>query len=291
MIQKKFQWTQGRADFMIALIAMAWGSSYILMKIGLTGIPPFCLIAFRFGIAFLLTVSLFRKQVEQISRRTLSRGAILGCILFSVFGLLMYGLRTTSASTAGFLTSMAVVFVPVLQAIINKKKIAFITLLCVIVTVIGIGLMTISESLHFGYGSLLCIGGAFMYAIQIIATDWFIRESDGLQLGILQLGFAGIFGFVSSFLFEKPALPANAAQWGAILGLAVICSAFGFVMQPIAQKYTTPEHTGLLFSLEPVFSALFAFLFFHEVLLWRNYIGALLVLVGVILSSVFKYDN
>ena len=291
MIQKKFQWTQGRADLMIALIAMAWGSSYILMKIGLTGIPPFCLIAFRFGIAFLLTALLFRKQVKQISRRTLSRGAILGCILFSVFGLLMYGLRTTSASTAGFLTSMAVVFVPVLQAIINKKKIAFITLLCVIVTVIGIGLMTISESLHFGYGSLLCIGGAFMYAIQIIATDWFIRESDGLQLGILQLGFAGIFGFVSSFLFEKPALPANAAQWGAVLGLAVICSAFGFVMQPIAQKYTTPEHTGLLFSLEPVFSALFAFLFFHEVLLWRNYIGALLVLVGVILSSVFKYDN
>ena len=291
MIQKKFQWTQGRADLMIALIAMAWGSSYILMKIGLTGIPPFCLIAFRFGIAFLLTALLFRKQVKQISRRTLSRGAILGCILFSVFGLLMYGLRTTSASTAGFLTSMAVVFVPVLQAIINKKKIAFITLLCVIVTVIGIGLMTISESLHFGYGSLLCIGGAFMYAIQIIATDWFIRESDGLQLGILQLGFAGIFGFVSSFLFEKPTLPANAAQWGAILGLAVICSAFGFVMQPIAQKYTTPEHTGLLFSLEPVFSALFAFLFFHEVLLWRNYIGALLVLVGVILSSVFKYDN
>ena len=204
MIQKKFQWTQGRADLMIALIAMAWGSSYILMKIGLTGIPPFCLIAFRFGIAFLLTALLFRKQVKQISRRTLSRGAILGCILFSVFGLLMYGLRTTSASTAGFLTSMAVVFVPVLQAIINKKKIAFITLLCVIVTVIGIGLMTISESLHFGYGSLLCIGGAFMYAIGLFENRMAYSWGFSSLVLLVSLGLYLLFSLRNQLCPQMP---------------------------------------------------------------------------------------
>ncbi len=288
MGKKTFRWTQGRADLLIALIAMAWGSSYLLMKIGLNGISPFCLIAWRFGIAFVLTALLFRKKMARIPRRTLIRGAVLGGILFCVFGFLLYGLRTTPASAAGFLTSLAVVFVPILQALVNRRRISRITRAAVLITVVGIGLMTLTESMQFGFGSLLCIGGAFTYAVQIIVTDRFIRESDSLQLGILQLGFAGLFGLVFSFLFEDPALPANTAQWSAILGLAVVCSAFGFVLQPIAQRYTTPEHTGLLFSLEPVFSALFALLFLHEILPWRSYLGALLVLTGVILASVFE---
>lgn len=282
------KWTQGKADFMIALIAMAWGSSYLLMKIGLNSIPPFSLIALRFGIAFVLVCSLFRGRMRSVTKKTLLRGTVLGSILFSVFGFLLYGLKTTPASTAGFLTSMAVVFVPVLQALVKRKRIAGITLLSVIIAVTGIALMTITESLQFGSGSLLCIGGAFMYAVQIIVTDRFTQESDGLQLGILQLGTASILGAACSFIFETPALPADGAQWGAVLGLAVICSAFGFVMQPVAQKYTTPEHTGLLFSLEPVFSAVFALLFLHEVLLPRNYLGAALVLTGVIISSAFE---
>ncbi len=55
-------------------------------------------------------------------------------------------------------------------------------------------------------------------------------------------------------------------------------------MQSIAQKYTTPEHTGLLYALEPVFSALFAFL--REVLAIRGYMGALMVLCSILISNV-----
>ncbi len=57
-------------------------------------------------------------------------------------------------------------------------------------------------------------------------------------------------------------------------------------MQSIAQKYTTPEHTGLLYALEPVFSALFAFVFLREVLAIRGYMGALMVLCSILISNV-----
>ena len=70
-----------------------------------------------------------------------------------------------------------------------------------------------------------------------------------------------------------------------MLGLALVCSAFGFVMQPVAQRCTTPEHTGLLFALEPVFSALFAFVFLHELLSAKGWLGAALVLFSVLLVS------
>jgi len=68
----------------------------------------------------------------------------------------------------------------------------------------------------------------------------------------------------------------------------LICSAYGFVVQPIAQRYASPEKIGLIFSLEPVFSAILSYLFLHEVLNVKGYIGATLIFSGVALSKIRK---
>lgn len=278
-------WTQQKADSVIALISMAWGTSYLLMKIGLNGNRPFNMIALRFGIAFFIVAIIFNKNIRKANRHIIGYGAILGLILFGVFSFLMYGLETTAASTAGFLTSTTVVFVPFLQIIITQKRPQWKVIVCTLLTIIGIALLTVQDSLTFNRGAVFCIIGALLYACHIILTDRLTHMVEGLLLGIYQLGFAWLYGLIASLLFEAPSLPSNAAQWGAVLGLALICSAFGFVMQPIAQKYTTPEHTGLLFALEPVFSALFAFILLHEILTAKGFIGAGLVLLSVFLSA------
>ena len=103
---REYGWTQQRADSMLALVAMAWGSSYLLMKIGLDGIPPFCIIALRFGIAFIAVSLLFFKKFKKTTKRVMMKGAVLGLFLFGLFAFLMHGLQTTSASNGGFLTSL-----------------------------------------------------------------------------------------------------------------------------------------------------------------------------------------
>lgn len=283
-------WTQRKADSFIALISMAWGVSYLLMKVGLDGIGPFNMVALRFGIAFVVTALIFNQKVRKANRYMIGYGAILGLILFIVFSFLMYGLKTTTASTAGFLTSTTVVFVPILQTIITQKRPQSKVIVRTLLTIIGIAFLTIQNSISLNVGAAFCIIGALLYACHIILTDRVTHKVDGLLLGIYQLGFAGLYGLIASLAFEKLSLPSSEAQWGAVLGLALICSAFGFVMQPIAQKYTTPEHTGLLFALEPVFSALFAFIFLHELLTVKGYIGAILVLFSVLLSA-YKTKN
>ncbi|EHQ90541.1 DMT family transporter [Desulfosporosinus youngiae] len=279
-------WTQKKADGAIALVAMVWGASYLLMKVGLEGIAPLNMIALRCCIAFAATALIFNKKVRKADGIVLQYGAVLGLVIFAIFGFIMYGLKTTTASAAGFLCSTTVVFVPILQIIITRKKTQPKVMAGTVFTIMGIALLTIHESLSFDTGAALCIAGAFFYACHIILTDRFIRRVDGLLLGVYQLGFAGLYGLIASFIFEMPSLPVGAAQWGAIMGLALVSSAFGFVMQSIAQKYTTPEHTGLLYALEPVFSALFAFVLLREILAIRGYIGALMVLCGILIPNI-----
>ena len=278
--------TQKKADFLIALISMAWGSSYILMKLGLEGLGVFNLIALRFGIAFILTALIFTKSVLKVNLKTICCSAILGFLLFGLFTFLLMGLKTTSASSAGFLTSTAVVFVFILQILITKQRPKLPIVIGILLTICGIAMLTIKESFVFEKGSVLCILGAFSYACHIIVTNNMARKNEAVLLGIFQLGFASLYGLIFSIIFEKPSLPQNTSEWIAVLGLAFICSAFGFVMQPVAQKYTTPERTGILFSLEPVFAAVLGYIFLNEVLMAKGYIGALLVLGGVLVSGV-----
>lgn len=278
-------WTQRQADLMIAVIACAWGSSYLMMQVGLSSIPPFGMVALRFGIAFVAVAIIFRKRLRELTASVVARGAVLGFLLCVFFGLLMYGLKTTPASTAGFLTSAKVVFVPLIVAVATHRAPSCATLAGIGICVAGLALLTLSGPVSLGGGAGLCLAGSAVYALQIVATDTFSRSDDALLLGICQLGFAAVFGTAFNLAFEGPVLPQSPAEWGAVLGLALVCSAFGFAMQPVAQSRTTATHAGLLFSLESVSSAVLSFVFLGEVMAPQCYLGCALILTAVLLSS------
>lgn len=277
--------TQRQANLILATVSLAWGASYIFMKITVDVIPPITIVALRFGIAFIVMVLIFFKKIIRVDAKTLKYSAIVGALLCGIFIALMYGVKNTTASTAGFLTSTTVILVPVLQIFITRKLPSRKIVCGVLIVSTGLALLLIGDDFTIASGAYYCLVAAFLYAVHIIVTNRFVREVDALQLGIYQLGFATLFATVGTFLFETPVLPASAIHWFAILGLALICSAYGFVMQPIAQKYTTPESTGFLFSLEPIFSAIFAFIFINENMGLQGYFAAMLILAGVLIAN------
>ncbi|MEI5893574.1 DMT family transporter [Bacillus cereus] len=277
--------TQKQANLLLATVSIGWGTSYIFMKLLADTASPFTVVALRFGIAFLIMIIIFNKKLISVNTKLLGYSAIVGLLLCGIFISLMYGMKTTSASSAGFLTSTTVILVPVLQTLITRKLPRKEVIYGVITVSIGLALLTIKDDFTFAFGSTLCLLAALLYGIHIVITNYFVQKVDAFQLGIFQLGFAFLFALVGNFIFEMPVLPSGVIGWSAILGLAIICSAYGFVMQPIAQKYTTPESTGFLFSLEPVFSAIFSFIFLNENMGVQGYLGALLILAGVLIAN------
>lgn len=277
--------TQKQANLILATVSMAWGTSYIFMKLGVDTIPPLTMVALRCGIAFILLAAIFFKKIVRTDTQTLKYGAIVGALLCGIFIGLVYGVKYTTASTAGFLTSTTVVLVPVLQIFITRKLPSKNIIYGIMIVLVGLGLLSIKDDFSISIGSIFCLTAALLYAIHIIVTNHFVKKVDALQLAIFQLGFAALYAAIGTFVFETPVLPNGMIDWIAILGLAFICSAYGFVMQPIAQKYTTPESVGFLFSLEPVFTAIFAFIFLQEIIMIQEYMGALLILAGVFLAN------
>ncbi|MBA9026094.1 drug/metabolite transporter (DMT)-like permease [Peribacillus huizhouensis] len=282
---------QLKADFMMIMVTMFWGSSYLFMKMGLHSIQEFNLIALRFGIAFILAGIIFYKRLCKMDLHTFKAGFILGTILFLALTVVTIGLTFTSISNAGFLFSLTVVFVPLLIALFFRKKPEKKIVIGVLFSIVGIALLTLNQHLQISSGDFLIILGALFYAIYIIVTDKLTKNVDSITLGVLQLGFTGAWALLFSFWLEQPHLPTTSESWFSILALSILCSAVGFIGQTAAQKYTTPTHTGLIFSLEPVFAAILAYIFVDEVLSARGYLGATLVLIGVLAAKIdFKHS-
>ena len=276
---------QLKADLMLLLVTFFWGASILLTKVGLNYMQEYNLISLRFIIAFLLSGIVFYKHLNKIDFRTIKYAFILAAILFIVYIFATFGTKYTSVSNAGFLMSLTVIFIPVLSSIFLKQRPEKKVILGVVLTIVGIGLLTLNSQLKIGYGDILCILCALFYAVHIIITGTITKKVNSISLGVLQLGFVGLFSIIFSMFMENPKLPSTVESWFSILVLSIFCTGMAFIVQIIAQKYTSPTHTGLIFSLEPVFSAGFAFFFTGETLTVKGYLGATLILLSVVIAE------
>ncbi|WP_422656895.1 DMT family transporter [Paenibacillus sp. EC2-1] len=275
-----------KADLLIFFVTICWGSSYLFMKMGLGTLGEFNLVALRFGLAFIVAAALFHRRLRHLNRKTFYYAMLLGLLLFLVFTAITFGLKTTSTSNAGFLVSLTVVFVPLISSFIYKKKIENKIFISILLALVGIAFLTIKLPFTFAIGDFLCMAAACFYAIHILVVGSAAQKVDTLNLGILQLGFAGVYGLIFSIIFETPVFPSTTDGWVAILALSLVCSALGFIIQVVAQKYTSPTKTGLIFSMEPVFAAMFGYWFADEIMDSNALIGAALVLLSIVVATV-----
>lgn len=274
---------QRKADFALIMVVVFWGTSNLLTKLGLGDLREFNLIALRFVIAFAITGTIFRKRLAAVGRETLLRAAVLSVILFFVFIFATFGVRLTTVSNAGFLTCLSGIFVPMINFGVFRIKQDRRTLFSIFMAIAGIWLLIAGTSITFNLGDILCILCSMAFAVHILVTEKLTREVDSVSLGVLQLGFVGVYAVVFSFLLESPILPVSAANWMVVLGLSIFSTAIAFVTQTVAQKFTTATHTGLIFTFEPLFTVLFAYLFLQETLTPRGALGAAMMLVSLIL--------
>ena len=283
---------QVKADLILVLVTMCWGVSSYLMDISLAELDPFTLNAHRFLGAFVIAGIFSWKKVLTVNRTTLKYSLLVGVALVFVYMGATFGVKYTSLSNSGFLCALTVIFTPIINRLVFRKKAGAKLTLVVIMCFVGIALMTLKDDFSINTenlrGDMLCLMCAVAYAVDLILTERAVshEEVDAYLLGVFQLGVTGILNFMLAFIFETPHFPETAGVWGSVIFLSVFCTGIAFVLQPVAQQYTTASHVGVIFTLEPVFAAIVALVFAHEVLSVKAYIGALLMLASIFVMEI-----
>ena len=279
--------TQFKADMMLMLVTLGWGVSYFMMDLCLEEMDPLTLNAYRFLGAFIVAWLIAAKRVIRVNRMTLKYAFYVSISLIIVYAGTTYGVKYTSQSNAGFLCSTAVIFTPILAFLFRKivpgKKIIFVVLLCTA----GMALMTLDSHLHVAIGDIFCLICGATYSVLLLINEAGLQheEVDAFQLGVYQLGFTGVWMLILSLIFEDMTLPQTGGCWASLIFLTVFCTGIAYIVQVISQQYTSATHVGVIFTLEPVFAAIVAFLFAGERLLPRSYLGMVMMLVSILIME------
>lgn len=275
------------ADLGLVGVTVIWGSTFVVVKNALDGIGPFEFVFFRFLIGFLTLLALFHGRLRSFGRTEWRAGGVIGVFLFLGYALQTTGLQFTTASQAGFITGLSVIMVPVIAFLTLRQGIGPGVAIGLALAPIGLWLLSFSgDASRFGLGDLLVLGCAVAFAAHIVSISAYAPRYDPVGLSIVQIGVVALLAGLCALLFERPLVvpPAAAASGAAYTGLLATAVVLG--IQNSVQRYTTPVHTALIFSLEPVFAALFAFLVDGEVLGPRGILGGAIILVGMIVAEI-----
>jgi len=280
-----------KADLMLLAMTIVWGASFPLMKIVLEYIPAFAFLSIRFMAAAIILSVVYYKSFKKLNKRALGYGVILGLFMFGGMGFQGVGLYTTSASNSGFITGLSVVMVPIVSAMMLKKKPDRSSFVGVALAFAGLFFMSGGLNPNFNIGDFLTFLCAICWTFQIIFVDKYTRIEDASLLAIFQLLFTGLAGS-SLWLavdFGKPVV-INGTVILIILITSVFGSSLAYAVQASAQKHTTPTHASLIFTAEPVFAVIFAMIIpnaegLTEIPTITEAVGCLLILAGTIISE------
>ena len=289
---------------LILLIAsLIWGSTFIPQKIAMDFWSPLQFTAIRFliGAFLLLTILPFFGLPKKIDAKSLIiYGLTLGTLLGFAALFQQIGLVTTTATNAGFFTSLYVLLVPIIGIFLGSVP-HFSLWLAVLICIIGSVLLAVPEGSFMlekiNKGDIWVILGSFLWALHVQALSYGVKKNPIMLLAILQFLFASIvliiFGLLFSpkELFNFPNLFVNPLVLITLLYCSIGSVCIAFVLQMIGQRYSPPNEAAIIMSTEAIFAAFFGWLILSEFFNARILTGSSLIFIGIIISQIYPIEK
>ena len=273
-------------DFVLLLVAFVWGMTFIMVKQAIVEVGVYPFLFLRFTLSFICMILIFARRLTKIDKSVAFSGTLLGVFLFLAYAFQTTGLAYTSASNAGFITGLNVIFVPVLSIVVFRRMPAPLTISGIIMATAGLFLLTGGQWGGFNRGDLLVLLCALCYAMHILFTGRYAPVMDVYLLATVQIGVVALFSlpFAISSLYCFPSgIPISV--WMAIIFTGLLATVFAFVAQTSAQRFTPPARAALILLMESVFCAITARFYGGEKLSGVALAGGVLMVIGMALAE------
>lgn len=279
-----------KADLYLFLCTVIWGATYIVIKFGLVDASPLFFVSVRFLLAGILFLPLVNMTIERGAwKYSLRAGLILGLLVFLGYGLQTVGLKFTTASRSGFLTYLLVFFTVPFQYWLLKRPPSTGNYLGAFLIFPGLFFMISPVGGGLNIGDFLTIFAACAFGLYVVLIHIYAHLHNVVLLTFYQMFFAGLFSLGFALAIEEVYLQPTYSLLGSLLFLATIATVLTVFLQTRYQKETTPVRAALLFSLEPVWAAIFAYFLLEERMLAFALAGGIMIVLGVLLSEIWSF--
>lgn len=300
MEQKQIK-TQLKGVLLLTLTAFIWGTSFVAQSVGIEIIEAFTFNGIRtlMGAAVITPYILIRdrlsarnmsaeqlKQRKSMDKKTIRCGIALGIVLCFASNFQQFAFYYSTSGKIAFVTAFYMFFVPVF-ALFLRKKVPFLTWICVFFGIVGLYFLCIDPS-NLGAinrGDILSFICAMFYAVHILLVEHFAPDVDGVKLSLVQFIVCGVISVVLMFLFETPVLSAIYTALPSLLYSGVMSCGLAYTFQIVGQKYTEATIASLIMCMESVFGVLAGAIILNEVLTGREIAGCVIMFAAIILSQ------
>ncbi|HJV04146.1 MAG TPA: DMT family transporter [Actinomycetota bacterium] len=276
---------------LLLVIPVAWGITFPAAKLGLESMALLPFMAWTRALGFLtilVAIPLLarRELTAEALRRVAMPGLLLGALIFLGYLLQTAGLERTTATNAGFITGLYVVFVPFLALILFRRRAGWPAWAAVAVSLVGLALLSIPglHDLRPRFGDLLVLAGAVAWAGHVVAIGHFATRHSPIVLSLAQMAVTAALHLVAAApggLDPRGALEI----WHLLLITGVVGSGLGYTLQVFVQESVSATRAVVVLAGESVAAAAFSYVWLGERLLAHQWVGAALVLAAMVISE------
>ncbi|GGT51754.1 DMT family transporter [Streptomyces purpureus] len=276
-------------DLPVLLVAVVWGASYLAAKGITTTHTVVAVLVLRFAVVLPVLVAAGWRRLRALSAAQWRGAGLLGLVLSGIFLLETYGVVHTSATNAGLIISLTMIFTPLAEAAVTGVRPPRAFLAAAALSVAGVVLLTQGGGFTTpSLGDLLILLAAVARTAHVLAMSRIkaVQGADALSLTTVQLGGAvAVFALLAAVpgTGASPwavAVGFGPREWAGLLFLSVFCTLFAFFVQMWAVRRTSPSRVSLLLGTEPLWAAAVGIALGGEHLGAVGLFGAVLVLAG-----------
>ena len=285
--------TRKENNIVLFSITLCWASSYIFIKDLPDDLSSYAYLTLTTGIAAIILVVIFIKQLLKTDKAAIIRSFILALLTAGDLLAEKVALTTLPSSNASFIASLNIIFVPLIL-LLHHQKLSKNNKMGIMVILLGIFITAnFSIKSFMNTGTFYMITGCLLIAVYTVVAADFTKKSDPLILGVMQIVFTAIIGFVLWFI-EDPAtfktINYDKQMLSSIFILAFFTKAYAYIMLMYSQKYASALSVTIIASSEPIVTLGLALLIpnafgqtesFHA----RSFAGAICIAIGAIIAG------
>ena len=286
-----------RSVMYLSLTAVIWGVAFVFQSMGNDYMQPFTFTSARsflgcFVLIPIIVIKYFKPRfladsdeipIKKVPlKTTILAGTLCGLALGTATMLQQYGMKTTSAGKAGFITALYIILIPVFGLFLGKR-VHFTVWIGAVASLVGLYLLCITGDFSVSAGDLLVLACAVVFAVQMMLVDHFAPQTNGVLLACIQFFVCAVFSGILALIFDHPSWQQIQDGLVPVLYTGVLSSGVAYTCQILGQRNFNPTIAAMIMSMESVISVAASFLAYKWGFLTQNQSLSAMQILGCVI--------